>query len=56
MPWTDPHIHIEIRPKNDYLRARSNYKLSLDKFELEGTFQMNNEFIVKDRLVFIEKD
>jgi hypothetical protein len=51
MPWTDPHIHIEIRPKNDYLRARGGFKLSLNKFEISGTFQVTDEFIVRDMYI-----
>ncbi|MBS7622603.1 hypothetical protein KEJ39_02865, partial [Candidatus Bathyarchaeota archaeon] len=26
-PWTDPHMHVEVRPSNDRLRARGGYEL-----------------------------
>ncbi|MEM2942375.1 MAG: hypothetical protein QXT81_03020, partial [Candidatus Bathyarchaeia archaeon] len=25
--WTDPHMHVEVRPSNDRLRARGGYEL-----------------------------
>ncbi|MGC8497342.1 MAG: hypothetical protein ACP5NL_05030 [Thermoplasmata archaeon] len=51
MPWTDPHIHIEIRPKTDYLRARGGFKLDLEDYELNGKFEAYDEYIVRDSYI-----
>ncbi len=50
-PWTDPHIHIEIRPKTDYLRARGGFKLNLEDYEINGRFEIYNEYIVRDSYI-----
>ena len=27
--WTDPHLHVEVRPPSDPLRARGGFKLRM---------------------------
>jgi hypothetical protein len=51
MPWTDPHIHVEIRPRTDYLRARGGFRLVMDNNELTGKFELYDDYIVKDSYV-----
>ncbi|MCI4434262.1 MAG: hypothetical protein JHC29_02170 [Thermoplasmata archaeon] len=46
-PWSDPHIHLEIRPKNDFLRARGGLRLHFDDCEKFGEFRPLEEYIEK---------
>lgn len=38
-PWSDPHIHLEVRPKNDFLRARGGLRLEFEKCVPSGVFR-----------------
>ncbi len=62
-PWTDPHMHIEVRHCFDPIRARGGLPISLpDDFELttstvDRTCDMSGEFsLVKDEYALIELD
>jgi len=47
-PWTDPHIHVEIRNKNDYLRARGGLVLEIQEDKITGEFYVTDEIILKE--------
>ncbi len=47
-PWTDPHIHVEIRNKNDYLRARGGLVLEIEDNKITENFSLTDEIILKD--------
>ncbi|MGC8598715.1 MAG: hypothetical protein ACP5JM_02655 [Thermoplasmata archaeon] len=44
-PWSDPHIHLEVREKNDYLRARGGIVLEIDECEPSGRFIPLDEYV-----------
>jgi len=50
--WTDPHIHIEVRPPNDWLRAKGAY--TLDPKSITGKMRLGHEvprsFVVEKAL------
>jgi hypothetical protein len=50
--WTDPHMHVEIRPMDDRLRARGGYSLNLAPLMKQIRFDNNvcKSFIV-DRVL-----
>ncbi len=50
-PWSDPHIHLEIRPKNDFLRARGGIELKIPLCIPEGKFMPLEEYV--DRGTYI---
>ena len=50
-PWTDPHIHIELRPRNDFLRARGGLKINIDNCSPEGKFIPLDEYIQYDTYI-----
>jgi len=47
-PWTDPHIHLEVRNKNDFLRARGGLKLKIPDCNPMGKTILTNDFEIKE--------
>jgi len=47
-PWTDPHIHLEIRYKQDYLRARGGVKLKIPNCIAKGKTELTDEYEIMD--------
>ncbi|MGC8849857.1 MAG: hypothetical protein ACP5QI_05225, partial [Candidatus Bathyarchaeia archaeon] len=41
--WTDPHIHVEVRPTSDPLRARGGFELNLEALTERLTFNLSQE-------------
>ncbi len=53
-PWSDKHIHIEIRPRHDVLRARNAYKLKiLGLGEPSGTSRIKNISKISENYVLV---
>ncbi len=51
--WTDPHFHVEVRPVNDWLRAKGGYTLDPRKpliGKLGGSYPVPRSFRVEKAL------
>jgi len=53
-PWTDPHIHLEIRNKDDYLRARGGLELKIKNCTSLGKAELTDYYEIKDHYVLRE--
>jgi hypothetical protein len=50
--WTDPHMHVEIRPIDDMLRARGGYSLNLSPLMKQISFDNNvRELFIVDKVL-----
>lgn len=53
-PWTDPHIHLEIRNKNDYLRALGGIELKIKNCISQGKNEFKDYFEIRDHYILRE--
>ena len=50
-PWTDPHIHLEIRNREDFLRARGGIKLKIPNCSVTGKTILTDKYEIRESYI-----